>query len=90
MTPQEHAHASSRLEILQAILAAMERRQEVTELVWAAATTEAARDGLCELLAIDGDCASALLDMQIGRLTGSSRRHLADQAAQLRSELTQA
>ncbi|MCZ4136160.1 DNA gyrase subunit A, partial [Escherichia coli] len=47
------------------------------------ATTEAARDGLLELLSIDEDQARAILDMQLRRLAALERQKIQDRHAEL-------
>src|SRR5450830_1896808 len=59
---EEEAH------ILRALLKALDALDEVIALIRASTTTEAARDGLMELLDIDELQARAILDMQLRRL----------------------
>src|SRR6478735_5462699 len=67
---EEEAH------ILRALLKALDMLDEVIALIRASSTTEAARDGLMELLDIDELQARAILDMQLRRLAALERQRI--------------
>ena len=74
---EEEAH------ILRALLKALDALDEVIALIRASTTTEAARDGLMELLDIDEVQARAILDMQLRRLAALERQKIQDKHAEL-------
>ena len=74
---EEEAH------ILRGLLKALDALDEVIALIRRSATTEAARDGLMELLSIDEDQARAILDMQLRRLAALKRQKIQDRHAEL-------
>jgi len=74
---EEEAH------ILRALLKALDALDEVIALIRASTTTEAARDGLMELLDIDDVQARAILDMQLRRLAALERQKIQDKHAEL-------
>ncbi|MGP4030654.1 DNA gyrase subunit A [Pseudarthrobacter sp. 1C304] len=74
---EEEAH------ILRALLKALDALDEVIALIRASSTTEAARDGLMELLDIDELQARAILDMQLRRLAALERQKIQDRHAEL-------
>ncbi|MGO4122290.1 DNA gyrase subunit A [Arthrobacter sp. YAF16] len=74
---EEEAH------ILRALLKALDALDEVIALIRASTTTEAARDGLMELLDIDELQARAILDMQLRRLAALERQKIQDRHSEL-------
>jgi DNA gyrase subunit A len=74
---EEEAH------ILRALLKALDMLDEVIALIRASSTTEAAREGLMELLEIDELQARAILDMQLRRLAALERQKIQDRHAEL-------
>ncbi|MGW9414058.1 DNA gyrase subunit A [Arthrobacter cupressi] len=74
---EEEAH------ILRALLKALDMLDEVIALIRASSTTEAARDGLMELLDIDELQARAILDMQLRRLAALERQRIQEKHAEL-------
>ena len=75
--------AQERMHILTAYLKALDALDEVIALIRRSADTEAARDGLMELLDIDELQARAILDMQLRRLAALERQRIIDEAAEL-------
>ncbi len=75
--------AEERMHILTAYLKALDALDEVIALIRRSADTEAARDGLMELLDIDELQARAILDMQLRRLAALERQKIMDEAAEL-------
>ncbi|MGO4805477.1 DNA gyrase subunit A [Arthrobacter sp. 2MCAF15] len=80
---EEEAH------ILRALLKALDALDEVIALIRASTTTEAARDGLMELLDIDDVQARAILDMQLRRLAALERQRIQDKHAELETLITE-
>lgn len=74
---EEEAH------ILRALLKALDALDEVIALIRASTTTEAARDGLMQLLDIDELQARAILDMQLRRLAALERQKIQDRHSEL-------
>ncbi|MDP5226879.1 MULTISPECIES: DNA gyrase subunit A [Arthrobacter] len=74
---EEEAH------ILRALLKALDMLDEVIALIRASNTTEAARDGLMQLLDIDELQARAILDMQLRRLAALERQKIQERHAEL-------
>ncbi len=80
---EEEAH------ILRALLKALDMLDEVIALIRASNTTEAARDGLMQLLDIDELQARAILDMQLRRLAALERQKIQDRHAELEAMITE-
>ncbi|MEE2523735.1 DNA gyrase subunit A [Pseudarthrobacter sp. J75] len=80
---EEEAH------ILRALLKALDMLDEVIALIRASNTTEAARDGLMELLDIDELQARAILDMQLRRLAALERQKIQDKHAELEAAIAE-
>jgi DNA gyrase subunit A len=75
--------AEERMHILTAYLKALDALDEVIALIRRSADTEAARDGLIQLLDIDELQARAILDMQLRRLAALERQKIIDEATEL-------
>ncbi|MEO3931470.1 DNA gyrase subunit A [Micrococcaceae bacterium Sec7.4] len=80
---EEEAH------ILRALLKALDALDEVIALIRASNTTEAARDGLMQLLDIDELQARAILDMQLRRLAALERQKIQDRHSELEAMITE-
>jgi DNA gyrase subunit A len=80
---EEEAH------ILRALLKALDMLDEVIALIRASNTTEAARDGLMELLDIDELQARTILDMQLRRLAALERQKIQDRHAELEAMIAE-
>ncbi|MFE4542755.1 DNA gyrase subunit A [Arthrobacter sp. NPDC056727] len=80
---EEEAH------ILRALLKALDMLDEVIALIRASSTTEAARDGLMELLDIDETQARAILDMQLRRLAALERQKIQDRHTELEAMIAE-
>jgi DNA gyrase subunit A len=80
---EEEAH------ILRALLKALDMLDEVIALIRASNTTEAARDGLMQLLDIDELQARAILDMQLRRLAALERQKIQDRHSELEALITE-
>ena len=80
---EEEAH------ILRGLLKALDALDEVIALIRRSNTTEAARDGLIELLDIDELQAKAILDMQLRRLAALERQKIQNRHAELEIEIAE-
>ncbi|MGP9488367.1 DNA gyrase subunit A [Glutamicibacter sp. 287] len=80
---EEEAH------ILRGLLKALDALDEVIALIRRSSTTEAARDGLMELLDIDEAQSRAILDMQLRRLAALERQKIQDRHAELETMITE-
>jgi len=80
---EEEAH------ILRALLKALDMLDEVIALIRASSTTEAARDGLMQLLDIDEIQARAILDMQLRRLAALERQKIQDRHTELEAMIAE-
>ncbi len=77
-----------RLHIVSGLLKAIDAIDEVIALIRRSQDVDAARDGLIELLDIDEVQATAILDMQLRRLTALSREELQIERDRLVAEIT--
>lgn len=77
------AKAEARMHILAAFLKALDALDEVIALIRRSSTTQAANEGLQQLLDIDTDQAEAILSMQLRRLAAMERQKIVDEAAEL-------
>jgi DNA gyrase subunit A len=77
-----------RLHIVEGLLKAIDAIDEVIALIRRSQDVDAARAGLMELLDIDEVQATAILDMQLRRLTALSREELQNERDTLVSEIT--
>ena len=75
--------AEKRMHILAAFLKALDALDEVIALIRRSSTTQAANEGLQQLLDIDSDQAEAILSMQLRRLAAMERQKIIDEAAEL-------
>ena len=83
------AKAEEEAHILRGLLKALDALDEVIALIRRSSTTEAARDGLMELLDIDEEQARAILDMQLRRLAALERQKIQDRHAELETMITE-
>ena len=79
------AEAERQAHMYRALVKALDALDEVIALIRASATTEAARDGLMQLLEIDEEQATFILDMQLRRLAQTERQKIIDRLAELES-----
>lgn len=75
------------LMILDALVRAMDRRDEVFQMIEDSEDVDEARRRVGQLLGVGEVGARAVLDLQVRRLTRDQRRALASRAAELRSKL---
>jgi DNA gyrase/topoisomerase IV subunit A len=82
---RERVAAQDQLEILELVEAAMDRRDEVFEIIDSSEETDEAQERIRELFAVRNDYMSrAVMDIQVSRWTRDSRKRLAVQADELR------
>lgn len=81
------ANLSQQVRIFEALETALDRRQEVFELLGGAPDPDDARSRLQELLDIDDVGAEAVMDMQLRRLPASERDRITTQLRELRRSL---
>jgi DNA gyrase/topoisomerase IV subunit A len=82
-TDQERGRQSG-LEILDALLAALARRDEVSDVVWASDDTDQAADRLRELLGVSSVGALEILNMPWRGFTRERRQILQEHISELR------
>lgn len=79
--------AEERAHILRGLVKALDQLDEVIALIRRSANTDTARTGLMELLDIDETQATAILDMQLRRLSALERQKIIDELARLEAEI---
>ncbi|MBF6350105.1 MULTISPECIES: DNA gyrase subunit A [Nocardia] len=79
--------AEERAHILRGLVKALDMLDEVIALIRRSANTDTARTGLMELLDIDETQATAILDMQLRRLSALERQKIIDELAKLEAEI---
>ena len=87
MDAQERRSTTDLLSAYEALLMALERRQEVLDAVWESSTTDEARLRLSALLGVEERHAQIILDMQVLHLTARGRERATEFAEQLRDQL---
>jgi DNA gyrase subunit A len=83
----ELRQAEKRAHILRGYLIALDNLDAVIALIRAAADTEAARTGLIETFALSELQASAILELQLRRLTGLARKEVEDEYRDLQERI---
>jgi DNA gyrase/topoisomerase IV subunit A len=76
-----------RLDIFEALLAAIDRRDEVSMVIAEAPDAEAATEAVRDLLGVAETPAREVMNMQWRRLTADFRKHLQDERDALRHRL---
>ncbi|MFI5714889.1 DNA gyrase subunit A [Nocardia sp. NPDC051750] len=79
--------AEERAHILRGLVKALDQLDAVIALIRRSANTDTARTGLMELLDIDETQATAILDMQLRRLSALERQKIVDELAKLEAEI---
>ncbi|MEV6770885.1 DNA gyrase subunit A [Nocardia sp. NPDC051030] len=79
--------AEERAHILRGLVKALDKLDEVIALIRRSADTETARTGLMRLLEIDEIQATAILDMQLRRLSALERQKILDELAKIETEI---
>ena len=88
MDSHERMLAEDQLRVLELLEAAIERRDEVFEIVDSSEDADEARDRIRELFGVrDPHIRRAVLDMQVSRWTRAERKRIADNANQIRALL---
>ena len=82
-TEYQLAEAEKQAHIQRGLVKALDMLDEVIATIRRSANTEAAREGLKELLGIDDLQATAILDMQLRRLAALERQKIIDKLAEL-------
>jgi DNA gyrase/topoisomerase IV subunit A len=75
------------LQLLEAMVQANDRREEVFSAIETSETPDEARAAVAKLLGVGEILARAVLDMQARRWTQGERRKITDHLAMLRAEL---
>jgi DNA gyrase/topoisomerase IV subunit A len=89
MDASEREAVEERLQLMAWLVAAMERRHEVMDLLWEAADREQAAERLRDLLKVDGGDPRVVLDLQLWRLTKEGRDMVAETVREMRELLRQ-
>ncbi|MEU7629984.1 DNA gyrase subunit A [Nocardia sp. NPDC049220] len=79
--------AEERAHILRGLVKALDALDEVIALIRRSANTDTARSGLMDLLDIDEIQATAILDMQLRRLSALERQKIVDELAKIETEI---
>ncbi len=79
--------AQERAHIVRALLKAIDRIDEVIALIRGSESAGVARQGLMDLLEIDEEQATAILDMQLRRLAALERQQLVDEYDELMAKI---
>ncbi|MFJ9364287.1 DNA gyrase subunit A [Nocardia sp. NPDC101769] len=79
--------AEERAHILRGLVKALDQLDAVIALIRRSADTETARSGLMQLLEIDEIQATAILDMQLRRLSALERQKILDELAKIEAEI---
>ncbi|MCX4096530.1 DNA gyrase subunit A [Nocardia sp. alder85J] len=79
--------AEERAHILRGLVKALDALDEVIALIRRSADTETARTGLMQLLEIDEIQATAILDMQLRRLSALERQKILDELTKIEAEI---
>ncbi len=86
-TKYELNKAQARAHILEGLLIALDRIDEVIDLIRSSPNPPAAKQGLMDMLSIDDKQAQAILDMRLQRLTGLERERLQEEYAELEKQI---
>ncbi|SFD84318.1 DNA gyrase subunit A [Actinopolyspora alba] len=79
--------AERRAHILRGLTLALDQLDAVINLIRGSSTVDDARSGLIELLGIDEDQATAILDMQLRKLAALERQKLLDELAEIEAQI---
>ncbi|GAA3733218.1 DNA gyrase subunit A [Salinactinospora qingdaonensis] len=79
--------AEERAHILRALLKAIDRIDEVIQLIRSSASADESKSGLMAMLEIDDVQARAILDMQLRKLAALERRQLTDEYDELMAQI---
>ena len=88
MDSRERTAAEQQLSILELLGAALERREEVFEIVESSADAHEAHERIRDLFGVrDPHVSQAVLDLQVSRWTRAERKRIADNAEHIRGLL---
>ncbi|NHD18920.1 MULTISPECIES: intein-containing DNA gyrase subunit A [unclassified Actinopolyspora] len=79
--------AEQRAHILRGLAVALDQLDEVINLIRSSPTVDEARTGLIELLGIDEDQATAILEMQLRKLAAMERQKIVDELAEIETRI---
>jgi DNA gyrase/topoisomerase IV subunit A len=88
MDAEQRRHVEDTLRVVDALVKAADRREEVFHVVEDSEDVDEARRRLMELLELDELSCRAILDMQVRGFTRERRRLIAAHAEELRSSLS--
>ena len=80
-------HTAARVEMLAALISALDHRDQVMAIVESAVDETAAQTALIEQFGLSEVGATTVLDMQVRRFTGHGRMRIVDEWAELSAEL---
>lgn len=81
------ANLRTQIKIYEALVAALDRRQEVFDVLASAEDPDRARSRLQELLEVDEEAAQSVMDMQLRRLPASERERIVAALGERRATL---
>jgi DNA gyrase/topoisomerase IV subunit A len=84
----ENADARERLEILEAIVAGLERRSELLEIVSSSRDTETAQTRVADLFGLNRVQTLAILDIQVRRFSETERLKITQERDHFRALLS--
>lgn len=84
---QRRQHARARLEILDALVIAVDRRVELMAIVASSPDANEARTELMATLGLSQIQATAVLDLQVRRFATTERQRIVDERTELGAEL---
>jgi DNA gyrase subunit A len=82
-----HRHALNRLEILDALVTAVDRREQLVQIVASCADADQARRVVMDAFSWNEVQATAVLDLHVHRFAGQGRQRIVDEREFLRSEV---
>ena len=84
MEPDQEVARGRQLEALEALLTALDRREEVSDVVSASEDSDHAVERLCQLLEVSPVTAVEILNMQWRLFTRAERQRLLDRISEVR------
>ena len=81
------ANLVAQIKIYEALVAALDRRQEVFDVLASAEDPDDARSRVQELLEVDEEAAQSVMDMQLRRLPASERERIVTALSERRATL---
>lgn len=87
---ERECQMAQELMILEALVQAIDRREEIFDVIEASEDVDEAIHRVSQLLGVGDNCSRAVLDMQARRFTRDQRQILASHVEELRSKLPRA